>query len=376
MNWKKVLFIPIILIGIFYTQNVNAGIITAATGGDVKTPYYSNYVIFLGSGIQGNNFNYAYIEIYDDSDPTRATSWWQFVLAECLTNEYASIPDNCLTQYIAYNNATFSTYKSVTAFKDDSNHYIELDFSYYKKTINGGIGYTNLRASTSPITLSPNKFYYLYITGAGGASGYFQLIGFSSILTDYLNNFLSCSTQTSTPNDGDCDPVKTPNFVLTDINKGFSETGLIYGETSTSTTGIDLLANTAFCDSQFSTAGSFLSWSGLGNGICKSLAFLFVPSVNVIGQFTSLPNKFYDKAPFSLFRDSLTFFDNLLSTTTATTTINASTTIMGKANINIYFDFKRAVDTLPLLGTIRDLVGNLLYVLTVFILFKFVVTIL
>lgn len=141
-------------------------------------------------------------------------------------------------------------------------------------------------------------------------------------------------------------------------------------------TFVDGTATTTSQDTYFNQVknlcSGYFSGGGLGDtfghGLCTAFGLLFVPSQLSVQHFVSLPSVIGNKAPFSLVADGVVLFTDLFTDSdTSTTTIWASTTISGIHGGNEFMfpvlPLSEAVAKIPLVSSIRDMLGKFVYII-------------
>lgn len=358
------LIIPILFLGIFHFS-YGAVIFERNIGNITGDTARTNYYLTLGKQTALNDIGSIFFEVLDEAG---INGWENFEISQCETPNY-TLP--CKYTWIAYNNASFSNYYSVNAFGDNSRHWVEGIFDYYKYSSNNQVSFSNKRASTTPINLDPNLYTFVYFQEIG-ANNNFYVYGVATELSDIYGNPITCSSNGI--NNNDCTPLKTLNFAITDTLGGFAEQGLIFQSATSTGEGLTFASVPEYCDQQFGRDGliDFGYWS------CRVLGVFFIPSTDAVSKFTGLPGFIFQQAPFSLWNDGATLYDELFSTTTATSTLSATTTISyNNINlpINFYVDLQNYVNNNPQIKTFRDWSGRLMYLTTGIIATIFLTTI-
>lgn len=144
----------------------------------------------------------------------------------------------------------------------------------------------------------------------------------------------------------------------------FVDKGYIFAESEATTTE-------ATCGDH---GGVIHPWLAFRWGICSSFDFLFYPNKSNVIKFQTIDDKLFTKFPFSFANDIYVLLNNLATTTYATTTLQASSTILG-----LPFDFSidlQEIGQLQFIQYMRTTFSYILYVTWSIGLFVFAINIL
>jgi len=334
---KALSFSVSVLVVLFsFTQVANASVLFGVSGysyvserGDQRGQW-----INIGRGYSGD-LKYVYFSIDDDA----SDNYYRFLLYEC--NSYGSFAgtntgENCGTS----GSATFAPVASesltaqwqVVAQNGVGRRLVTADFTYYVKTAFPSGTQTAHTFSTTPIVLSPTKYYWLHIqpstgTSGNGSAGSVALYGIQATLDDVDGNDMSTHHGV---NGTDIDTqVGTAYHYGADAPLTLQDVGFYTPASSSSQSSLS--GARTFCEGVASSSSAF----GIPYGLCYISAFLFVPSADSINTFWANAELVKQVAPWSYMTDFQSAWTTATSNSQSFPTWSIPWNVMGTGSASL-----------------------------------------
>jgi len=345
-----------------FSSTAYAAIILGISGTSYQSQAVADVQFQLGSGLDSSSFRYAYVTL---NDTLASTYFTNVILFEC-TSDVASptaFPGGCTAKAVAMESGSGANMYNV-AQTGVGRRLVTFDFVQYCNNY-GSCTTSHVTTATTPIVLSPTKFYWIYFISSnsktsGTPVGSFGVYGIQATLHSSDGTPIEAQGTGGTSIGTIGSPyVYLSDSALTTLDQGF------YTPASSSSQS-SLSGARQFCTGVASSSVAF----GIPYGLCYIGGYLFVPSAESLSMFNNLRQQVSTKIPYSYVVESREIFSDISSSSGTFPSMTVPFTMAGSTSHFTLFSLATIKQYLPT-GTLAAF--RLLMVAVLWISFAFTV---